>query len=175
VGREGHTELSVRRLGEAVEASPMAVYRHFEGRDDLLDAVAEAGFHRLEAALWRIDRGLPPEPRVLALFGAYLEFGLGHPHLFELMFLTRHKRIRRYPEDFREGRSRSFHQLHEDVAACMRAGSFRQDDALETTLSMWAHAHGLLTLYCVGRFESEASFRAIYERALDRFLQGLSR
>ena len=82
---------------------------------------------------------------------------------------------RRFPEDFHEGRSRSFRQLHEDVATCMRTGTWREDDPLETTLSLWAHAHGLVSLHRVGRFESDASFRAIYDRAMHRFLAGLSR
>ncbi|MBW2415925.1 MAG: TetR/AcrR family transcriptional regulator [Deltaproteobacteria bacterium] len=169
----GHEGLSMRALGQAVGISPMAIYRHFEDREDLLDAVAEAGFHRLEAALWRIDRSAPPRARVLALLDAYLEFSLEHPHLFELMFLTHRKGIRRFPEDFREGRSRAFHELREDVATCMRTGVFRADDPLETTLSLWAHAHGLVSLNRVGRFEDEAGFRAIYGRALLRFTRGL--
>ena len=174
VESRGHAALSMRRLGEAVGASPMAAYRHFADREALLDAVAEQGFRRLEQTLGRIDRRRPPAEQVRALFDAYLEFGLAHPHLFDLMFLTRRRGIRRFPEDFRAGRSRSFRELHEDVATCMRTGVWRADDPLETTLSLWAHAHGLLTLFRAGRFEDEAVFRALYDRALQRMLRGLA-
>ena len=42
--------------------------------------------------------------------------------------------------------------------------------------SLWAHAHGLVALYRVGRFGSDpALFRGIFRRSLHRHLEALSR
>lgn len=176
VATQGHRQLSMRKLGQAVGTTAMALYRHYRHREALLDAVAESGFHRLEAGLAPTDRGMPPRDRLEALFAAYLEFCLSEPHLFELMFLTERGGIRRFPEDFENERSRSFRGARGAVKACMEAGEFRPDDSLETTLGLWAHAHGLVTLYRVGRFGSDpALFRGIFRRSLHRHLEALSR
>jgi AcrR family transcriptional regulator len=41
VARGGVEELSVRRLGEAIEADPTAIYRHFRNKDELLRALGD--------------------------------------------------------------------------------------------------------------------------------------
>lgn len=175
VATAGHPELSMRRVARAVGVSPMALYRHYRDREDLLDAVAEAGFRELEAALWRIDRTSAPGDRILAVLAAYEGFSRERARLFELMFLTRRGRIRRFPEDFEEGRSRSFHHLREDVRSCMRRGELRAGDELETTLTLWAHAHGLIALRCAGRFgPDEERFRQLYLRSVRRVFEGLA-
>ena len=53
-------------------------------------------------------------------------------------------------------------------------GVFGRDDVGEPALSIWAHAHGLKTLYLSGRITvPRASFRRLYMRSLDRLLNGL--
>jgi hypothetical protein len=56
----------------------------------------------------------------------------------------------------------------------MAQGLFRLDDPLEVTLSLWAHAHGLILLNLAGRFGSdERQFRTVYRRSIRRLLDGL--
>jgi len=175
VSTEGHAQLSVRRLAQEVDLSPMAAYRHFSGRSELLDAVAEVGFRRLESALAPPERGdTDPRARIEALLEAYVDFALAQPHLFELLFLTERQGIRRFPEDFERQRSRSFRLLQQDVEAGMEAGTLRRDDSLETSLAIWSLGHGLLSLQRVGRFGSDpAPFRALFRRSIGRLLDGL--
>ncbi len=172
---EGYGRLSMRRLAQEVALSPMAVYRHFPGRAALLDAVAEAGFHRLEAALGARDDRATPHARIEALLDAYADFALAEPHLFELLFLTERRGIRRFPEDFERQRSRSFRLLQADVEACMESGTLRRDDSLETSLALWSFGHGLVSLQRVGRLGADpAPFRALFRRSLARLLAGLA-
>jgi AcrR family transcriptional regulator len=41
IGRHGSEQLSVRKLGEAIDADPTAIYRHFRSKDELLRAVGD--------------------------------------------------------------------------------------------------------------------------------------
>jgi TetR/AcrR family tetracycline transcriptional repressor len=43
VARDGLAALSMRRLAQELDVWPMSIYRHFRDKEDLLDAVAEAG------------------------------------------------------------------------------------------------------------------------------------
>jgi hypothetical protein len=60
------------------------------------------------------------------------------------------------------------------VEAAQEAGLFRRADPLETTLDLWAFAHGLLTLNEAGRFGRDAgAFTRLYRRSIRRFVGGL--
>ena len=48
VARDGLDALSMRRLAQELDVWPMSVYRHFRDKEDLLDAVADAGAEDLE-------------------------------------------------------------------------------------------------------------------------------
>ncbi|MGZ4738074.1 MAG: TetR/AcrR family transcriptional regulator [Ilumatobacteraceae bacterium] len=41
IGKHGSEQFSVRRLGEAIDADPTAIYRHFRSKDELLRAVGD--------------------------------------------------------------------------------------------------------------------------------------
>jgi AcrR family transcriptional regulator len=175
VSTEGHARLSMRRLAQEVDLSPMAAYRHFSGRSELLDAVAEVGFRHLEAALAPSEQEAEPRARIEAMLASYADFALAEPQLFELLFLTERQGIRRFPEDFERQRSRSFRLLQQDVEAGMDAGTLRRDDSLETSLAIWSLGHGLLALQRVGRFGTDPTpFRALFHRSIRRLLDGFT-
>jgi AcrR family transcriptional regulator len=41
MGTHGYEQFSVRKLGEAIDADPTAIYRHFRSKDDLLRAMGD--------------------------------------------------------------------------------------------------------------------------------------
>ena len=72
---EGPTGLSLRRLARLTGVSEAAPYRHFDGKDGILAAVAISAFERfaqkLEDVAARIDTH---EDRIMALGAAYVGF-----------------------------------------------------------------------------------------------------
>ena len=170
----GQARLTMRGLALEVGLSPMAAYRHFPDRAELLDAVSQVGLRRLETALAARGEESSPRARVERLLEAYRDFALAEPHLFELLFLSHRRGPCRFPEDFVARASTFFVELQEDVEAAMGAGVFRADDPFETSLAVRALAHGLLSLRELGRFgEDPAPFRSLFDRSIRRFLDGL--
>ena len=49
--KQGLEAVSMRRVGEAVGITAMAIYRHYPDRAALLNAVADEGFQELGSAL----------------------------------------------------------------------------------------------------------------------------
>jgi AcrR family transcriptional regulator len=83
--------------------------------------------------------------------------------------------VRRYPEDFAAHRSPSFDALRTAVEQEMRNGKLRRDNALETTLTIWSHAHGLISMYTLGRFGDDAeAFCSIYRSSVRRLYRGVA-
>lgn len=171
---EGLDRLSMRAVAARVRLSATALYRHYEDKDALIDAVAERGFEIFGRTLRRPALPADPLERVFGILDRYRAFALRQPDLFRLMFSTPRRRARRFPADFAAHRSGVFDDLRAAVEASQEAGLFRHADSLETTLDLWAFAHGMLTLNEAGRFgRGEAAFTRLYRNSIRRFFGGL--
>lgn len=169
--RDGIDALSMRAVAARLGVTPMALYKHFRNKDDLVEAIAEGGFALLAPYL---ERGSLKKPKPLAMIDNFLDFALDEPRLYELMFLRRRPRQRTFPSDFAAHRSATFELLRLAVGEEMAAGRMRRDDAIETALTIWVHAHGLISMFTLGRFGGDAAaFRKLYARSMRRLFTGL--
>lgn len=171
---EGAQAVSMRRVAALSGITPMAIYRHFENREALLRRIGEASFSEIVRHWNARAQGSDTLARIVELQRIYLDYALAHPHLFDHAFSARREEARRFPEDFRARRSPTLNALADSVADAMRAGVLREDDPWEVAMTLWAHGHGLIALYRVGRFTlGEREFRAFHDRSLRRLLDGL--
>ncbi len=172
---EGVDGISMRRVAADVGISPTAVYRHFNGKAALLAAVVEEGFSILEAGMRRARRAGTAREALLRLLECYVDFAVKHPQYFDFMFVLPRADARRYPDDFQRRESATFNILMDLVAKAMERGELRSDDVLETSLTIWSHAHGLACLHRSGRFgDHPRRLRAAFRRSMQRLLLGLA-
>jgi AcrR family transcriptional regulator len=172
--KEGAEAVTMRRVAQAAGITPMAIYRHFPDRTGLLNALADEGFQQLAARLAgkRFSGGV--EQRLTKMVAIYLEQALENPRLFELMFLKPREGARRYPRDFKAGRSPTANLMFEVVREGMDSGHFRRDDPWEIVFEMGAFCHGIIMLYLGGRMDvSPAQFCAFYRRSFRRYIHGI--
>jgi AcrR family transcriptional regulator len=87
VREHGVDGFSLRAAARAAGVDPAAVYRHFTDRDDLMRAVAAAGFaelaDRVRAAAGAADGA---GARLTAIGTAYVRFAVDQPEYFSVMF-----------------------------------------------------------------------------------------
>jgi AcrR family transcriptional regulator len=172
--KEGAEAVTMRRVAHAVGITPMAIYRHYRNRASLMNALADKGFEELATRLAgkRFSGGI--EEQLEGMSEIYLDHALQNPRLFELMFLKPREGARRYPRDFKSGRSPTANAMAEVVKEGIASGYFRDDDAWEIVFEMGALSHGLIMLYLGGRMEvSRAQFRAFYRRSFRRYIGGI--
>ena len=165
---------SMRRIADKVGITPMALYRHFPNREALLRAATEIEYQRIadyfQAAKERRDT------TGLGVMRGYLDYALDHPNLFRYMYFSQRAEVLAFPEALKTGKSPSQKMLHVAVSSAMQQGKLRSDDVPETSLTIWAHAHGLVTLYLSGRILlSRRQFTKLFLRSMDRLLHGLGR
>jgi len=82
----GVEAFSVRELARRADYTPGALYRHFSGRDGILNELGMRALVRLGAYLERVPESLPPRDHVVELGMAYLRFAEEHPDDFALAF-----------------------------------------------------------------------------------------
>lgn len=170
----GAQAVSMRRVGEAVGISAMAIYRHFPNRETLLKRICDDSFNEI-AHHWAARAGSGDViARLFALQELYLDYALAHPHLFDYAFSVRRDDARRFPEDFRARRSPTLNVIADTLAEGMRSGVLRKADVWDVAMSVWGHTHGLVALYRAGRFSyDERQFRKFYIESIGRLLDGL--
>ena len=121
-----------------------------------------------------LHSGFERGTNLISMLEIYLEHALRNPRLFELMFLKPREGARRYPSDFKAGRSPTASLIAKVVQEGMESGYLREDDAWEIVFEMGALSHGLIMLYLGGRMGvTPARFRSLYRRAFRRYIHGI--
>ena len=172
--REGPDAVTMRRVAQTIGLTPMALYRHVTNRDHLLNALAEAGFEDLTVRLAHASLPADPERQLIQVLDVFLDFALDKPRMFELMFLERREGARRFPGDFRAGKSPTAQFSAAALEAGMKQGIFRRGDVWEIVFEAGAMLQGLVMLYVGGRVDMpREDFRALCHRAFGRYLNGI--
>lgn len=174
----GYEHFSLRQVAETIGYSPTTIYLHFADKDELLFTVVLEGFMRfadmLKAAF---DSAAHPRDKLTAIGRAYLEFGLGYPVHYRLMFMQRGEFLTRaMPEAYADDCQapiESFAVLTRTLEECKQAGILRPGEVMHYANLVWMTIHGIVALTIsmdyVSRADAEKVF-ADYETMLQGFL-----
>jgi len=155
-------EISLRELAKMVGVTTAAPYNHFDGKQDLFNAIASEGFSklvkRLEDAVRRAGSG---EGQIRAIVKAYLRFHREEPGHYKVMFQSTAGR------EHQEGSSFADQALDIVLAAIHLAiPGIAQQNARERAILLCSVLHGLLTLNHAGPFTRLSDEKAIERMAL---------
>ncbi len=172
-GLEG---VSMRRLAREVGVTAPAIYRHFEGKEDVLLGVVGEAYKTLAQYLHRALSGATPTERFRMAGEAYLDFALEHPRYYEMIHApVAALGVEEMPDEL-QARACAIGQFwHDRLRETMDEGLIRQGDPEEIGVTMWAHAHGLISLYLRGmmRGVDEDTFRKLYRVSSRRVMGGI--
>lgn len=147
---EGWEAVTIRRLATELGVTQPVLYTAFGKRQDIVDAVALAGFAELAAVL---DAGDPAS--------AYLDFARAHPATYEAMFLM--------PTGLRFATAAVPPPTQEAFTALGRALGIADDIRTEIA---WSLLHGVASLDRAGRLSAGARDRRLAQ--LERLLSVLT-
>ena len=172
----GLTGFSMRKLAKQVGVTAPALYRHYDGKEKVLADVVREAHRVLTAHIYRALEAPTPLERFFGAGRGYLDFALEHPRWWAIKFAGPERLgMEEFPPDI-VAMSSAIHQFWIDrVRECMQAGIFKEADVEQTSLTMWAHAHGLVQLYHEGHFRiDEADFRRLFEQSGARMMAGVA-
>jgi AcrR family transcriptional regulator len=141
---EGYEKVTMRRIAEAIEYSPTAIYLHFEDKDDLVLSLCRQDFGRLLATFEEEAPPADPVEWIRQLGRAYVRFGLQNPHHYRFMFMTR-KSPEYLPQPTDPGHE-SFDVLRQAVQKAIDTGAFRPGNAATIAQVLWCATHGAIAL-----------------------------
>lgn len=158
---DGPEALQARRLAARAGTSTMAVYTHFGGMRQLVEAVAREGFARFARLLAEVPETADPVADLLQLGVAYRDHAVANPQLYRVMFGVSAPGGHRLAGmdmsefmasgQFPEGRD-AFGVLVRAVARVIEAGEGSAEEPVGAASQIWSMAHGYVLLEIAGYF-----------------------
>lgn len=173
---EGVDGFSMRKLAKCVGCTAPALYRHYESKDEVMRDVVSEAYRQFTQYLYRALSGRTPGERFLLAGRSYLDFALREPALYEIIYIPREFLGSQSVEASVADQACAIGQFWTDrVREVMDAGFLKEGDAFHVSMTLWGHAHGLISLYHRGLLptETEAEFRELMVESFFRLLTGL--
>lgn len=170
----GLKAVTMRAVAARAGVSPMAIYRHYAGRDELLRGlVAEAQalfLHYLQQA----QAGRDAWERLSLSGRAYMRFALEHPREYALVF---QEPVGSGADGKRSWQSAAtFRFLVDRVRECADAGDIEAPEPEAAALTLWAQVHGLVSLYLAGKLAvAQADFESMYAVSLAQLIRAFAK
>lgn len=148
--KEGYASVSMRRIGAEIGCSPMAMYRHYASKDELLVSICEETFTNMIRLIdaRRAKPGTPLE-KLRSCLRTIIDFHLGHPNHYKVTFMTE---IPPGPAADRKvaiGQP-SLDRLRAGIQECAQAKGVEVDLEIMTQI-MRAGMHGLVSMMVFGQ------------------------
>ena len=147
----GYHAATLRAIAAACDLSTGAVFRHFKDKAELLDAVAQEGWDRLQVQMAEAKTNDEGVHQLTALGLAYVCFARDNPALYRVMYDATRDR-----EALPEGMEKD-----KDSAYCMVRDTMIEHGADPTaelhlelaTIAAWCGAHGLAEMGSFKQFD----------------------
>lgn len=150
---DGYEKTSIRNIADKIEYSPGTIYLYYKDKDELLYAVQKEAFTKMLEAFEEHATSRSPWKRLEQVAFTYVNFGIEHPDLYDLMFIIRAPmNTAEEKGDWKNGDA-CFNFLMEAINECMEKGLLRYTDPRVAALSIWSMGHGLISLQIRCRFK----------------------
>jgi AcrR family transcriptional regulator len=172
IKEEGYQGLTIRKLAQRMECSPMALYSYFADKQALLTALALEGFEKVAK---RFDSTVHRDPLIALrkILLDYIAYAEENPNEYRVLFLSVETlgELKLSREDLQE-RNPAFGALFKRVETCIKAGVL-QGDAFAVSTVLWTAAHGAASLLITAQKFPFGSRRLYAEEVVATILSGV--
>ncbi|WP_075214858.1 TetR/AcrR family transcriptional regulator [Mongoliimonas terrestris] len=156
IADEGVEKLSLREVSRRLGVSHQAPYKHFESRDHILAEVIARAYEDFARHLEARPAVADPFDDLEAMGRAYMDYALGHPLQYRLMFGTPLPDPGRHPA-MMEKAQYAFDLLRDRIATmALRPVNAGPADPTGDALFVWSCLHGLAGILQVKKLSGPA-------------------
>lgn len=172
IDREGLEALTMRGLAKELGVDPMAVYRHFSGKGELVDGVRAAVLADFEAGTSaRVTARSSGAQRLLALGHQYIGFAETKAAQFTLLFDSLPLTYRSWAQLRRE--SWIYDAVLDQMRAAVAEGGIKEAADMSTeerAFAFWALVHGFAILALTREGKAAGEHRDLHRSAMEAVL-----
>ena len=167
--------VSIRAVATAVGVTPPSIYLHFADKDELIFAVCQEQFARLEQLVDEASVGIDdPLQRLRKMGETYVRFGVDHPEQYRILLMSKGEVS---VSDFQDGTMpgvSTFQRLMAAIEACMDAGIFARKDVFLVATGIWSLVHGITSMRITIPEFPFVGEQALLDHVLDTYARGLA-
>ena len=177
LSKEGASAITLREVARRAGVTHAAPYRHFDGKEALLAAVAEEGFVQLKRDM-ESATGSDALDRLYRYGEAYIRFALKNPAHYRLMYGPEFAHRAAHPA-LQEASRQAFSLLIGAVREAVAEKLVDTGDPIQIALTTWSTVHGLSLLIMDRQLDdagvSKNQLEPAIRFALDTLKAGLRR
>ena len=167
----GLEALTMRKLAERLGVTAPALYRHYESKEMVLVDVVGEAFKVFAQYLYRALEGRTPMERFSLTGRSYLAFALEHPRYYQLLHMGKDA----LPDEAATHACGTGQFMVDRVREGMESGMLKAGSPETVARTIWAHAHGLVSIYLRGLLRiGEHEFRQLFLESSWRLMEGLA-
>lgn len=164
--------VTLRAIARETGVAAPSIYKHFDGREAILDAVVARAFAHLEEACVAAASTAEGGAKIQAVGRAYVEFALSHPAEYRVMFdgsvgSTNHLPVREYPAG-----ARAFQHFIDGFVELADETGSTTIEPVRDAQTLWASLHGVVTLVPATPGFPWVEPDTIVDRLLSTFVSG---
>lgn len=179
--KEGYDATSIRKIADRIGASSGILYHYFEDKPAIMAQLVAEAFAQLSQRLQSIadDQAAHPLDRLRRSGLAYIRFGIDNPHQYAVLFMKT-EAVQQEPkimEVFMFNGMKCFGALQQIVNDCHAGGHLRPEltDPVEVAQSIWAHVHGLASVFISAKTFPFVEQTRLIERHVEIAVAGVRR
>jgi len=170
---QGFANTSLRDIAKRADYSPAGLYKHFAGKEAIIQAVRARYNQRFIDQLGTVPDELPPKQRLIESCLLYIRFNLeNRAYLALVNNLVSERKSRQQPVP----QNSPYLVFYKAVEAWVQDEALRLESGYgleEITYALWAQVHGMATLRLNQLRDFEADFETANRRSIEIYLKGL--
>ncbi len=144
---ESFEKTTMRRIAQAIEYTPGALYSYFKDKDEILFALHQRGFDQLFAVQVPALSIADPVERLRRLGEIYIEFALANPQTYDLMFIASKTGHSIEEADEWHCGERAYGVVRDTMREIIESGRLRAtSDPEVAAFAAWSAVHGIVSL-----------------------------
>ncbi len=175
ISEKGFENLSLREIAKDADYSPAALYKYFDSKQGIVEAVHVRENLKLIQQLNTVPVELPSVQRLLEMCMIYIQFNLENRAYLSLVNnMTSPRRTKEQSVPLDSPYTLFFRAVSEwtQTEEVALSGDYGLE---EITYALWAQIHGMATLRLNQLKNFEADFNNVNRRTLEIFLNGLKK
>ncbi len=173
---DGIDGFSMRKLAKCVGCTAPALYRHYESKEEVIGDVISEAYRLFTQYLYRALEGRDPAERFILAGRSYFAFAMEQPALYEIIYMPTEILGGSSVDPEVADQACAIGQFWSDrVREMMDAGFLKEGDPYRVANTLWAHAHGMISIYHKGLLPADSleDFRTEMTESFFRVMMGV--
>jgi AcrR family transcriptional regulator len=168
-------KLTLKVLSDKTGTSRSAIYRHFNSKDALIEAIIEKGFDIFDQNIspLLLDEKKMIVDRFYLATKSYIEFAKQNPNLYRLLFGKKYAYIRESIMSLKDEDCSAFSALKTTIEQGQGQGILKKDDSYKQAIIIWSSLHGLSSLIIDDFLDVQEIYEQLYKQLFQSLLAGI--